>query len=241
VPRRNPTMERYEKIDPRSFENIMWVKICGIRDVPTARTVAECRPDAIGLNFHPPSPRFVELNAAKQIAKTIPEEVQTVGVFVNPPLCEIAAAAYGLRLDFAQLHGDESPEFLAEIHESLPMLRLIRAWRMGPEGLDEWSEYFDRCRELGVPIFACLLDARVEGIYGGSGKTVAWDVVAQDFQTESWPRLILAGGLSPGNIRQAIESVHPWGVDVASGVESSPSVKDCDLVREFIASARQTV
>ena len=223
----------------RGFENDMWVKICGIRDVPTAKRVADCRPDAIGLNFHPPSPRFVELETAKEIARTLPAPVHTVGVFVNPPLCEIATVAYGLRLDFAQLHGDESPEFLAEVHEALPNIRLIRAWRMGPEGLDDWARYLDRCRELGVPISGCLLDARVEGIYGGSGKTVAWDVVLRDYQSEAWPRLILAGGLSPRNISQAIKAVRPWGVDVASGVESSPSVKDPELVREFITSARQ--
>jgi phosphoribosylanthranilate isomerase len=216
----------------------MWVKICGIRDVSTANLVADCRPDAIGLNFYPASPRFVELESAKQIAKSIPSSVPIVGVFVNPPLCEIATVAYGARLDFAQLHGDEPPEFLAEIHETLPELKLIRAWRMGSEGLEDWARYLQRCRDLGVPVSACLLDARVEGMYGGSGKTVAWDLVSRDYQFQNWPPLILAGGLTPGNIRQAIKAVHPWGVDVASGVESSPPVKDPDLVQEFITLAR---
>lgn len=216
----------------------MWVKICGIRDVSTAAMVAECRPDALGLNFHPRSPRFVELETAKAIASTISPEIQTVGVFVNSPLCEIATVAYGLRLDFAQLHGDEPPEFLAEVHEALPDLGLIRAWRMGPEGLADWAMYYDRCRDLGVPLSACLLDARVEGLYGGSGKTIAWDVVARDYRFEDWPELILAGGLTAGNVRQAVEAVHPWGVDVASGVETAPSIKDPQQVREFIVHAR---
>ncbi len=216
----------------------MWVKICGIGDVPTVQMVAGFGPDAVGLNFYPASPRFVELDTAKQIAKALPESVAVAGVFVNVPLCEIAAVAYQARLDFAQLHGDEPPEFLADIQDSLPDVKLIRAWRMGPEGLAELADYLDRCRELGVELSACLLDARVEGVYGGSGKTVAWDVLARDYPFADWPPLILAGGLTPGNVRPAIAAVHPWGVDVASGVETSPPRKDPDLVREFILKAR---
>ncbi len=219
-------------------ELVMWVKICGIRDLPTAKMVADCRPDAIGLNFYPASPRFVELETAKAIAKTIPETINIAGVFVNPPLCEIATVAYGARLDFAQLHGDEPPEFLAEIHDSLPDVKLIRAWRMGRDGLEDWASYFQRCRALGVSLSACLLDARVEGMYGGSGKTVAWDVVSRDYQFADWPPLILAGGLMPTNVQQAIQAVNPWGVDVASGVESSPAMKDPALVRDFLTQAR---
>jgi phosphoribosylanthranilate isomerase len=219
-------------------ETVMWVKICGIRDLPTASMVADCGADAIGQNFYPGSPRFVDLETAKQIAAALPARVEIVGVFVNPPLCEIATVAYQSRLDYAQLHGDETPEFLAEIHEALPSVKLIRAWRMGRDGLDDWAAYLERCRELGVPLSACLLDARVEGMYGGSGKTVAWDVVSRDYQYEDWPPLILAGGLTPGNIRQAIQVVLPWGVDVASGVESSPPIKDAGLISEFITLAR---
>lgn len=218
----------------------MWVKICGIRDVEAARMVADCRPDAIGLNFHPASPRFVELETAKEICQAVSPSIQTVGVFVNPPLCEIATVAYQARLDFAQLHGDEPPEFLQEIHESLPDVQLIRAWRMGSGGLGDWARYFEECRNLGVKLAGCLLDARVEGMYGGSGKTIAWDVVSRDYQFDQWPPLILAGGLSAQNISQAIQSVRPFGVDVASGVESQAAVKDPELVREFIAKARST-
>ena len=119
------------------------------------------------------------------------------------------------------------------------MCKLIRAWRMGPEGLEELAGYLERCRELGIELSGCLLDARVEGVYGGSGKTVAWDVVSRDYQFADWPPLILAGGLTPQNVRQAIQAVHPWGVDVASGVESSPPRKDPDRVREFILQARR--
>ncbi len=178
------------------------------------------------------------METAKEISRAVPKSLQVVGVFVNPPLCEIATIAYHARLDYAQLHGDEPPEFLQEIHESLPDVRLIRAWRMGAEGLDDWAKYLEQCQALGVPLAGCLLDARVEGMYGGSGKTVAWDVVSRDYQFGEWPPLILAGGLSPKNVSQALKTVRPWGVDVASGVESSTAVKDPELVREFIAKAR---
>jgi phosphoribosylanthranilate isomerase len=218
----------------------MWVKICGIRDVSTAQMVADYRPDAIGLNFYPASPRYVELEKAKEISEAIPASLKIVGVFVNPPLCEIAAVAYQARLDFAQLHGDEPPAFLKEIHESLPDVQLIRAWRMGAEGLDDWARYFEDCQTLGVPLAGCLLDARVEGLYGGSGKTLAWDVVARDYQFDQWPPLILAGGLTAKNVLNAVQSVRPFGVDVASGVESAAAVKDPDMVRDFIANARMS-
>ncbi len=217
----------------------MWVKICGVRDLPTVEMVAGFGPDAVGLNFYPASPRFVELETARQIAKALPGTIAVAGVFVNVPLCEIATVAYQARLDFAQLHGDEPPEFLAEIQDSLPDVKIIRAWRMGPEGLEDLAGYLDRCRALGIELSGCLLDARVEGVYGGSGKTVAWDVVSRDYKIADWPPLILAGGLTPQNVHQAIQKVRPWGVDVASGVESSPPRKDPDLVREFIAQARR--
>ena len=219
----------------------MWVKICGIKDLPTAKMVAGFEPDAIGLNFFPGSPRYLQLETAKEIASAIPESIQIVGVFVNAPSCEIASVAYQARLDYAQIHGDEPPEFLAELQESLPDVRLIRAWRMGAEGLADWSAYFQECEKLGVSLSGCLLDARVEGLYGGSGKTLAWDVIAKAYDFENWPKLILAGGLKPGNIQKAIQTANPRGVDVASGVESSPGVKDPDLVRDLIARARSAM
>ena len=101
------------------------------------------------------------------------------------------------------------------------------------------AEYFERERGRRLRADAYLVDAEVEGLYGGTGRTVSWDLLRNDYQKENWPPLILAGGLRPENVGEAIAAVRPWGVDVASGVESSPGVKDVALVERFIEEARR--
>lgn len=116
--------------------------------------------------------------------------------------------------------------------------KVIRAFRVGAEGLSSVARYLAACSNLGVMPAACLIDARVEGLYGGSGKQPPWDVIRREYQAGHWPPLILAGGLHPGNVVAAIQAVGPWGIDVAGGVESSLACKDPELVREFINRAR---
>jgi phosphoribosylanthranilate isomerase len=211
----------------------MWIKICGIRDVATAREISRLQPDAIGLNFYARSPRVVPADVAAEIARALPDEVAAVGVFVNHSRLEIEELCRHCNLDFVQLHGDEPPEFIAELQPR----RVIRAFRVGPEGCVDVAVYLGRCRELGALPAACLIDSRVDGLYGGSGQTVAWDLLQREYPLADWPPLILAGGLYPGNIAAAVQAVRPWGVDVASGVESSPAVKDLRLVEKFLAGA----
>jgi len=213
----------------------MWVKICGIRDIVTAEAVAELGPQAIGLNFYRSSPRFVAPATAKEIAGRLPPEVTPVGLFVNHTPDEIRAICGQCGLETIQLHGDEPADILAELRE----FRVIRAFRCGPEGLAPLGEYLDRCRELDALPVACLIDAHVAGMYGGSGETVPWDRLAEEYPQAEWPPLILAGGLTPRNVAAAIQTVRPWGVDVASGVESTRAVKDLALVREFIRESRR--
>ncbi|MBC8114128.1 MAG: phosphoribosylanthranilate isomerase [Candidatus Saccharimonas sp.] len=216
----------------------MWVKICGITDESTAEAVCGLSPDAIGLNFHPQSPRSVTQVVAARIAKLVPDEVLRVGVFVNCAIGEIEDISNECRLDQIQLHGDESPEQIAELRSRLPSVPVIRAWRMAGENLTELGEHLSACRAFGIELSGCLIDSRVSGAYGGTGHTVAWDALAGAYRRDSWPPLILAGGLTPDNVADAIRSTQPWGVDVASGVESAPGVKDIELVRRFIANAR---
>ncbi len=216
----------------------MWVKVCGIRDCETANQLAELGVDAIGLNFYSGSPRVVGFDDAIKISQTLPKEVVRVGVFVNHSIDEIEITASRCRLDMLQLHGDEPPAFVGELQRRLPHLRIIRAWRMGNDRLGDLETYLKECRSLKCELAACLVDAHVAGLYGGSGKTVPWEQLALAYQFENWPPLILAGGLNASNVSLAIKSARPWGVDVASGVESSPGVKEIELVRQFLWNAR---
>ncbi len=216
----------------------MWVKICGIRDVNTAGEVARLGPDAIGLNFYEATPRSVLIKTAREIVRTLPEGVEPVGLFVNHTVEQIQETCRHCQVRTLQLHGDEPPELLAELREDLAGAKLVRAFRVGEEGFADLGEYLESCRRLGVSLDACLVDARVEGAYGGTGTTVSWELLAREYQRDAWPRLILAGGLEPDNVAEAIHAVRPWGVDVASGVESAPGKKDLERVKRFIENAR---
>lgn len=216
----------------------MWVKICGIRDVETAVKVADAGADAIGLNFYSRSVRFVSLATAASICRALPTGIARVGVFVNAVASEVVEMARESGLSGVQLHGDESAEIVGEVRRALPDLQVIRAWRVGAEGLTPLVEHCVDCRQVGGLWDGCLVDARVEGSFGGTGATAPWGVLAREWSLHALPPLILAGGLTAENVAQAVREVHPWGVDVASGVESAPGVKNLDLVRRFIARAR---
>jgi phosphoribosylanthranilate isomerase len=212
----------------------MWIKICGIRDRATAEGVARFAPDAIGLNFYSRSPRGVTIDAAAEIVRGLPPSIEPVGVFVNHSLSEIVDVCRLCGLATIQLHGDESPEFAAR----LPQLRIIRAYRIGPEGLDGVAADLERYATLGVRLAACLIDAQVPGAYGGTGEQAPWDLLADGWRTDLWPPLVLAGGLTPDNVAAAIAVTQPWGVDVASGVELAPGEKDLARVERFVQAAR---
>jgi phosphoribosylanthranilate isomerase len=216
----------------------MWVKICGISDLPTARRIAELRPDAIGLNFHTPSPRAVAPRKAAAIAQAVRGSVDPVGLFVNHGIDQILATCSDCDFATLQLHGDETADFIADLRRALPNARIIRVHRLGSEGIGSLADSITECAHRAVKLDACLVDARVEGTFGGTGQTAPWDVLARDYRRDEWPPLILAGGLNPENVADAIRTVRPWGVDVASGVESSPGQKDLAAVERFIRAAR---
>ena len=211
----------------------MWIKICGLRDFATACYLADLGVDAIGLNFYAASPRSVTREQATEIAKAVRGRVTIVGLFVNHSVAEVQQTISEVGLDMLQFHGDEPPEFLAEF----PDFRIIRAFRMGPEGLTTVADYLRRGLQLNALPWACLIDAATPGQFGGTGSTVNWKKLAESFHG-GWPPLILAGGLTHRNVAAAIEATHPWGVDVASGVESSLAVKDRDLIKQFVTAAR---
>ncbi len=213
------------------------IKICGVTTPEDALLAAAADADAVGLNFYPKSPRFVDLEQAERIAAALPSHVARIGLFVNAPVDAIVATERRLRFSAVQIHGDEAPEFLAELRSAGLETPIVRAFRCGPDSLPETLRYLEQCERLQCRPTATLLDARQPGRYGGTGALGDWNLAAS-YQAETGaPPLVLAGGLGPENVGQAIASVRPAAVDTASGVESAPGVKDPALVQRFVAAA----
>lgn len=202
------------------------VKICGVTTVEDALAAVDAGADSIGLNFHPPSARFVDLEKARAIREALGDSVKVIGVFVDRPPAEVKQVATELSLDAVQLHGSETAQ--AFFPFSFPVIRALRV--RGPEslhGLDDWIESA-----------ALLLDGGgAVGAFGG----VAFDWSLAKRKSESHPPLWLAGGLNPGNVADAVRQTRPALVDVASGVESSPGRKDEALMRAFIKAVREVL
>lgn len=189
--------------------------------------------DAVGLNFCPASPRYVPLQQAQRIAAGLPAAVVKVGVFVNAAARDICRTFDEAGLDLVQLHGDEPPQFLAHL-QGRPV---VRAFRLGAKGLQPVADYLEECRRLGCLPQMALIDSHVKGAYGGTGRPADWSIVAA-YPSQDWhPPLVLAGGLTPENVAEAIRTVCPAAVDTASGVESEPGRKANVLVERFVTAA----
>jgi phosphoribosylanthranilate isomerase len=200
---------------------IVHVKICGVTNWPDARLAVDLGAHALGFNFYPLSPRSVSPAAAWEIVRKLPPLVATVGVFVNWPAHVVAALASALRLDGVQLHGDEPP---AEAHDLAGRFRVIKAFSAGPRfKLATLAKY--------KAASAFLLDGYRSGLYGGTGSTANWQLARQ---ARRYGAVIVAGGLRPDNVAQAIAEAQPFGIDVASGVESRPGKKDPRAMRELM-------
>ena len=213
------------------------IKICGVTTADDASAAAAAGADAIGLNFYPESPRYVTPRAAETIVADLPKEVTKVGLFVNAPVDAMRETFDLVRLDAIQLHGDETPELMAELSD----LPVLRAFRVDAQGLAPVSQYLHRCDRLGCRPGAILLDARREGKFGGTGQVIDWAAIDRERAMIEGHTVILAGGLTASNVTEAIAQVRPHGVDVSSGVEAAPGVKDDRLVREFVELARRAL
>jgi phosphoribosylanthranilate isomerase len=184
------------------------------------------------LNFHPPSPRYVELRVARQIIAALPDRSRVVGLFVDRSPSEVAGIALELGLTTIQLHGEEPPEDL----RVLDRFYLIRAFRLGSSAdLSAMEEHLAHATALGRVPDAILIDALMPGQQGGTGTLVGDELLPR---IPRHPRLILAGGLTPENVAQRIVQVRPWMVDVASGVELAPGRKDASRVAAFVQAVR---
>ncbi len=200
------------------------VKICGLTRPADARAAVVAGADLLGLNFWPGSKRCVDLERARELAAAARAAgpVAVVGVFVNADPAEVASVRSKVLLDYVQLHGDEPPEHCAALGG-----RVIKAFApTAASELPKLAAY--RCDMV-------LLDALCTG-YGGSGRTGDWQLAQS--AVAAGHRVLLAGGLQPDNVAAAIAAVAPWGVDVASGVESAPGIKDTERMRAFVRAAK---
>lgn len=198
------------------------VKICGITGVSDALAAVEAGADALGFVFYQGSPRYVDPAEAARIVAELPPFVQVVGLFVNAPVELVNATADRVKLDLVQLHGDESPSYCEAVER-----RVLKAFRVeGMQSLEPMGSY----RVAGY-----LLDAYSPHAFGGTGERFDWGCARA--AKERGP-IVLAGGLNPENVARAVAEVAPYAVDVSSGVESAPGVKDPEKVRAFIRAAK---
>jgi phosphoribosylanthranilate isomerase len=198
------------------------IKICGITRLEDALAAARLGADALGFNFWPRSKRYVAPVEARKIVRRLPSFVTPVGVFVDPSRDEVLGADDASGVAVAQLHGDEPPELCISL--PLPVLKAIRV-----------ADRHSLAALVSYEVQGFLLDAPTPG-YGGSGEIFDWALAAE--VARELP-IVLAGGLGPDNIAEAVRAVRPWAVDVASGVERAPGVKDHDRMRLFVERARE--
>ena len=202
------------------------IKICGLSRAADVDAAVDAGADAVGLVFHPGSPRHVTLDTAVQLARLLPPFVTPVALFVNAAPAQVRAVADAIGNVVLQFHGDETAEECAAF--SRPFLKVARM----VAGLD----LLDFARRYGQAQ-GLLLDAHVAG-FGGAGKVFDWSLVPAAFATEIGHRLVLSGGLHAGNVVAGILQLRPWAVDVSSGVESSRGVKDATEIRRFCDAVR---
>ncbi len=199
------------------------IKICGITREEDLSAAARLGADAIGLVFYPKSPRFVTVERAAELLRLLPPFVTSVGLFVNPTVEEVRATLAQAPVDLLQFHGDEPPAFCRAF--GLPYLKAVRV----KPGLDlvQYAARYADARGL-------LLDAFVEGIPGGTGLSFDWSLIPRDLSLPA----VLSGGLDPSNVREAVERVQPWAVDVSSGVEAAKGIKDAAKIAAFVQGVR---
>ena len=200
------------------------VKICGITRPEDAVEAANLGVDAIGLVFYEKSPRNVTAQQAKAICETLPGFVTVVSLFMNPDADQVKSVLKTCPIDLIQFHGKESAEFCESFDRPY-----IKAMGMADgSNLDDMSAEYEKARGL-------LLDSHATGAAGGTGETFNWDKIPQGYRQ----RIILAGGLKPDNVAEAIQKVKPYAVDLSSGVESAPGLKDATLMAQLMNEVKR--
>ncbi|MBV9622879.1 MAG: phosphoribosylanthranilate isomerase [Acidobacteria bacterium] len=210
-----------------------WIKICGIMTLQDALTAVRAGADAIGFVFHNQSPRNITPEAARAIVERLPEKTEKIGVFVNQPAERIADMADRAQLSGVQLHGDEYRDPVCTVHRRV--LLSIPADRAATDGPSLRSA-LERMKEN---LIAIMVDSGSPKRRGGTGRTFEWNqAFAWITELQRLRPVVVAGGLNPGNVQEAMRILQPWGVDVSSGVEAAPGRKDQDKIRAFVEAVR---
>jgi phosphoribosylanthranilate isomerase len=213
---------------------MIWIKICGTTNLEDALTAIEAGADALGFVFYEKSPRKIDPETAREVVEQLPPDIEKVGVFVNEPVEKTLNTVMQAGLTAVQLHGGDSrrPGFIRSLKDGRE-LKIFLALQAGEIG------HFDVNESSRAGVAAVLLDSGTPQLPGGTGKTFDWktaaarvDVIGKNMNT------IVAGGLNPDNVTEAIHILKPWGVDVVSGVEARPGKKDPGKVRAFINAVR---
>jgi phosphoribosylanthranilate isomerase len=206
------------------------VKMCGTTCLEDALTAVRYGVDALGFIFYDKSPRYIAADQAGRIIQQLPPFIARVGVFVNAPIKEVVTTA-GVGLSWLQLHGRESVDYCLQIRQQLPSCGIIKAFRVGeesrPEDFTPYNDYVD----------GFLLDTYIPGAKGGTGKVFDWSIIER---LQLHRPILLAGGVTPENVQSAIAAVHPFAVDINSGVESQPGVKDHARLKALLQLVYQT-
>lgn len=207
------------------------IKVCGVTNETDAVLAARLGADAVGLNFYPSSPRFIDTEAAARVLRALPPFVEPVGLYVNQPLREVFLHLNGLGgIRTFQWHGAAR-----ELCDAWPFRMVVAFPLRDRASLAEMTRYLDTAVRLGKAPAAVLVDAHVPGMHGGTGQTAPWELLT-DYRPPV--PLILAGGLTPDNVAEAIRRVRPYAVDVASGVERAPGQKEPEKLKRFIEAVR---
>ncbi len=206
-----------------------WIKICGITRHEDALLAAELGADAIGLNFYAPSPRAIGVDQVEDVVGNLGRQILVVGLFVDPDRELVDSVIATGKIDCLQFHGKESPAFCESF--SLPYMKVFRVGES--DNLAEEIQAYGSARYI-------LLDSFDASAFGGTGKTFDWSVAAR-LVDELDADLVVAGGLSPGNVAEAVALIKPFGVDISSGVEAEKGIKDAQKMKLFIEGAKQGV
>jgi len=202
------------------------VKICGITNWRDAQHACEAGADFLGFNFYAGSPRYIEPSKARRIVRRLPRRVRAVGVFQNETEDKVRQIARRAGLAYLQLHGDESPAMVARLGRTWPVIKAVRV------GKSFRPAQLRRYRGAA----ALLLDGFHRHLRGGTGRTFDWKLARQ---ASRYGRIVVAGGLKPENVAEAVCVARPYAVDTASGVESAPGKKDAARMKAFVAAARR--